>query len=609
MCGIVGYIGKRESLPIMMDGLRRLEYRGYDSAGVAVFDGEKINVVKTSGKISALEEKLKDFDLKGTLSISHTRWATHGAPSELNAHPHLDCKGKIALVHNGIIENYQHLREWLTRSGHVFKSQTDTEVLVHLIEEYNEGDLVEALQKALHHVRGTYGLAVVSVSDPERLVAARLGSPIVLGINSDEFIVASDPAAIVAHTREAVYLRDGELAILTRNGYEVRTLDNAAVSHTTEKIDCSVEDTQLGDYPHFMLKEINEQPEALLNTLRGRVKLSDAIANLGAFREIEEGLRRARKIYVVGCGSALHGGLIGEYMLEEYARIPTRSYLASEFRYRNSVISPHTLVVAVSQSGETADTLAALREAKQQGATTFGIINSVGSTIAREVDAGMYTHAGPEIGVASTKAFLSQVACLALFTMTLGRMRGLSFAVASHFLEELSVLPEKLRTVLAYQDEIRAIARKYVEVENMLFIGRKYCYPLALEGALKLKEISYVHSEGYAAGEMKHGPIALIDENFPVFVMASKNSLFEKTVFNLEELRARGAPIIALTTPDGRDTLAPLVDDLIVIPKTIEPLEPILAVVPLQIFAYEMALARGLDPDKPRNLAKSVTVE
>ncbi len=608
MCGIIGYIGKRDALPILVEGLHRLEYRGYDSAGVAVCDANQLFVKKSPGKITALEAELAGMP-HGTSGIAHTRWATHGVPSEINAHPHLDCRGEIALVHNGIIENHQHLREWLSRSGHTFRSETDTEVLSHLIEEYFEGDLVVAVQKALRHVLGTYGIAVCSSRTPDMIVVARLGSPLVLGIRDDECIVASDPSAVVAHTREVIYLRDGELARLSRDGYEVRTLENATVTHELEHIDWSVEAIEHGGYPHFMLKEINEEPEALENTLRGRVGVGDGLVNLGAFREIEGGLRRARKLHIVACGSAYTAGSIGEYMLEEYARMPVESDLASEFRYRNPVISPYTLVLAVSQSGETADTVAAVREAKRQGATTFGIVNVVGSTIAREVDAGMYNHAGPEIGVASTKAFISQVACLALFTVALGRMRGLGVATAEQFLTELAALPEKLRLILEMQESIRAIARKYAEHNHFMYIGRKYLHPLANEGALKLKEISYIHAEGYAAGEMKHGPIALVDREFPAFVLAPRNSLFEKTLSNLEELRARRAPIVALTTPDGYDALRSIVDDLIVIPKTIEPLEPILAVVPLQLFAYEIAVQRGYDPDRPRNLAKSVTVE
>ncbi|MBI4133051.1 glutamine--fructose-6-phosphate transaminase (isomerizing) [Candidatus Uhrbacteria bacterium] len=608
MCGIVGYIGAREALPILMEGLHRLEYRGYDSAGVAIADAGGLVVKKAAGKITALESQMPGT-LSGTLGIAHTRWATHGAPSQINAHPHTDCRGEIALAHNGIIENHQNLREWLVRSGHTFRSETDTEVLVHLIEEYYEDDLVVAVQRALRHVHGTYGIVVCTTRAPDTLVAARLGSPLVIGIRDGEFIVASDPSAIVRHTREVIYLHDGELAILSRQGYEVRTLENAPVTHELHQIDWSLDAIERGGYPHFMLKEINEEPEALENTLRGRVGIGDGLVNLGAFREIEGGLRRARKLHIVACGSAFTAGAIGEYMLEEYARMPVESDLASEFRYRNPVISPYTLVLAVSQSGETADTVAAVREAKRQGATTFGIVNVVGSTIAREVDAGMYNHAGPEIGVASTKAFISQIACLGLFTIALGRMRGLGVATAEQFLTELVALPEKLRLILEMQESIRAIARKYAAQDHFMYIGRKYLYPLASEGALKLKEISYIHAEGYAAGEMKHGPIALIDQGFPAFVLAPKNSLFEKTLSNLEELRARGAPIIAVTTPDGEHALRPIVRDLIVIPHTIEPLEPILAVVPLQLFAYEIAVQRGYDPDRPRNLAKSVTVE
>lgn len=609
MCGIIGYIGQRESLPILLEGLRRLEYRGYDSAGLAVVTGGNLSVVKSAGNIKVLEDRLVGSTVSGTLGIAHTRWATHGSPSEANAHPHCDCSNEIAVVHNGIIENYQDLRSWLVAEGHQFKSETDTEVLVHLIEVYDEGDLVVAVQRALKHVQGTYGLVVCSARDPHRIIAARLGSPLVLGIRDDEYFVASDPSAIISHTRQVIYLRDREMAVIKRDGYEIFTIDNQFVKSEPQEIQWNVEAVERSGYPHFMLKEIHEQPEVIENALRGRVNIGEGLVNLGAFRDLGNNLRRARKIHLVGCGTAYHAALITGYMLEEYARVPVMVDVASEFRYRNPVLSEHILTVVFSQSGETADTLAAVREAKRQGAATFGVINVVGSSIAREVDAGMYNHAGPEIGVASTKAFLSQLVCGTIFTVALGRMHGLSPAIARQFLDELVALPEKVRALLAIEERIRAIANKYREAEHMLYLGRKYLYPLAMEGALKLKEISYIHAEGYPAGEIKHGPMALMGKHFPAFVLAPKNSLFEKTLSSIEELRARGTPIIALTTPDGEAALRPLAQDLIIIPKTIEPLEPLLAVVPLQIFAYEMAVARGYDPDRPRNLAKSVTVE
>lgn len=610
MCGIVGYIGKREALPILLDGLHRLEYRGYDSAGIGIIAGGRLNVVKTKGRVADLEKKLTLHKVSGTLSIGHTRWATHGEPSQLNAHPHTDCTGAIAVVHNGIIENCHHLKEWLERAGHTFQSATDTEILAHLIELYYEHNLTDAVQRALAHVQGTYGIAAISSEEPDVLVAARFGSPLVVGIKEDEYLIASDPSALIAHTREVVYLRDGDMAILTRNGFEIKTLENALVKRDTLHLDWTLDSIERNGFDHFMEKEINEEPTALENALRGRLNLEDGLTVVGGFRDIERRLKHVRKIHIIGCGTAHYAGMVGARMIEEYARIPAEADVASEFRYRNPAMSPqHTLVIAVSQSGETADTIRALAESKRRGAATFGIVNVVGSTVAREVDAGMYTHAGPEIGVASTKAFINQLACLALFTIGFGRMHGLSAQTAQLMLEELRALPDHLRAVLSISDKIKSLAEKYSEATGMLFLGRRYLYPIAEEGALKLKEVSYIHAEGYPIGEMKHGPIALITNTFPTVVLAPKNTLFAKHLSSIAELKARGGPVIVITTPDGVRELSKLADDIVVVPKVIDPFMPFVSVLPLHLFAYHMAILRNYDPDRPRNLAKSVTVE
>lgn len=612
MCGIVGYIGKRDALPVLIDGLKRLEYRGYDSAGVAlVGEAGLIEIVKAPGKIAELEKKVEGRKGKvESLGIAHTRWATHGPPSEVNSHPHADCSGSIALVHNGIVENYQELRQELKDSGHTFQSETDTEVLSHLVEHYiKEGeDLAGAVQATVKRVRGTYGIAVVSSDHPDQIVIARMGSPIVIGIGADEFFVASDASALLAHTRNVIFLDDGEMCVLSPSDYEVRTLGNLPVAKDPEEIEWSAEDVQKNGQPHFMKKEMLEQPEVLLNSTRGRLKPKDGKAVLGGLRDVSERLRELDRIIIVACGSAYYSGLVGEYMLEEYAGIPVEVELASEFRYRKPIINRHTAVLAVSQSGETADTLAAIREAKEKGALTLGIVNTVGSTIARETDAGVYNHAGPEIGVASTKAFLSQATVFALFALFLGRQRDLSMVMGKRIADEINLLPDKLKTILDQFDSISKIAEKYKDEKDFLYLGRKYCTPIAYEGALKLKEISYIHAEGYASGEMKHGPIALIDPTFPVFALCPKDSVYEKSISNLEEIKARGGRVVAVTT-EGNTDLERLVDDVIYIPKTLEMLTPILAVVPLQIFAYAIAAAKGIDPDKPRNLAKAVTVE
>lgn len=611
MCGIVGYVGKRQALPVLMDGLRRMEYRGYDSAGVAVMDDANLRVAKSVGKVRALADSLVDKTVVGTLGIAHTRWATHGVPSEANAHPHVSCDGRVALVHNGIIENYAELRPELVAAGHAFASETDTETLAHLVEHlmrFPGTTLADAVRSAVRRVRGTFGLAVVSADYPNEIVVARLGSPIVIGIGDNEYLVASDPNAIIGHTRSMIFLDDGEMAVLDRDGYRVVSLDNLPVAKTPENIDWSAEDAQKNGHAHFMMKEMTEQPEVLRNTMRGRIDFDEGNAVLGGLRDVADRAREIDRLIIVGCGSAYYAAQVGEYMLEEYAGIPVEVELASEFRYRKPIITPRTAVLAVSQSGETADTLAAIREARMKGALTLGIVNAVGSTIARETDAGIYNHAGPEIGVASTKAFLSQATVFALLTMFLGRQRQMSVTTGRRISEELARIPDLVASLLARQDEYKAIADKYAWADDFLYLGRKYCAPLAYEGALKLKEVSYVHAEGYAAGEMKHGPIALVDETMPSIVICPVDSVYEKTKSCIEELRARRGKVIAITT-EGNHELDNLADDVIFIPKTLEMLTPILAAIPLQAFAYHAAVRRGFDPDMPRNLAKSVTVE
>ncbi len=611
MCGIVGYVGKRQALPVLMDGLRRMEYRGYDSAGVAVMDENDLRVAKSVGKVRALSDSLADKTVAGTLGIAHTRWATHGVPSEANAHPHVSCDGRVALVHNGIIENYAELRAELTAAGHAFASETDTETLAHLVEhlmKFPGTTLADAVRSAVRRVRGTFGLAVVSADYPNEIVVARLGSPIVIGVGDNEYLVASDANAIIGHTRSMIFLDDGEMAVLDRDGYRVVSLDNLPVAKLPEEIDWSAEDAQKNGHAHFMMKEMTEQPEVLRNTMRGRIDFDAGNAVLGGLRDVAERTREIDRLIIVGCGSAYYAAQVGEYMLEEYAGIPVEVELASEFRYRKPIITPRTAVLAVSQSGETADTLAAIREAKMKGALALGIVNAVGSTIARETDAGIYNHAGPEIGVASTKAFLSQATVFALLTLFLGRQRQMSVTTGRRISEELARIPDLVASLLSRQDEYRAIAEKYAWANDFLYLGRKYCAPLAYEGALKLKEVSYVHAEGYAAGEMKHGPIALVDETMPSIVICPVDSVYEKTKSCIEELRARRGKVIAITT-EGNHELGGLADDVIFIPKTLEMLTPILAAIPLQAFAYHAAVRRGFDPDMPRNLAKSVTVE
>jgi glucosamine--fructose-6-phosphate aminotransferase (isomerizing) len=608
MCGIVGYVGPQKAYPLLMDGLQRLEYRGYDSAGVALIENGGMVVQKNAGKIAALTEKLKDCDFMATTGIAHTRWATHGEPNDTNAHPHTGMTGKIAVVHNGIIENYGALKEVLKREGHVFKTDTDTEILAHLIEEYYDGNLLQAVRRALTQVEGTYGIAVISIDSPNVLVAARSGSPLVVGCGDGENFVASDVAALLRHTNRVVYLQDGELAEVTPSGFSVTTLDDVVVSPHLQEISWSLDMIEKSGFEHFMLKEIFEQPETLKNAMRGRLNFTEATARLNGLNLQYDELRHIRRIILTACGTSWHAALIGEYMIEEYARIPVEVEYASEFRYRSPIIHPGTIVYVISQSGETADTLAAMREAKRKGATCLGICNVVGSTIARESDGGVYIHAGPEIGVASTKAFTSQIMVLSLITILLSRMRNMSFEKGEELINAIGSVPEQVKKVLALNDDIRRIAEKYYKKDNFLYLGRGVNFPVALEGALKLKEISYIHAEGYPAAEMKHGPIALIDENMPVVVIAPRDSVYSKITSNLQEIKARKGQIIAVAT-EGDDMIRELAAEVIYLPKVHEFILPIVATIPLQLLAYHMAVLRACDVDQPRNLAKSVTVE
>ncbi len=616
MCGIVGYIGKNNALPILIDGLKRLEYRGYDSSGVALYLGDNIKSVKAVGKIKNLEEKLSLKSLGGfkshreavSVGIAHTRWATHGAPSEANAHPHTDCLQKFWLVHNGIIENYKELKEKLEDKGHKFISETDTEVIAHLIEDLYDGDLSSNLIKSLKLLKGAYGIALMHKDHPGKILVAKMGSPLAIGLGDEETIIASDISAIIFHTKQVVYLDDGEIAEIGKNDLKVFDIDSAPIEKKINQIEWDIEAATKSGFPHFMLKEIFEQPESLLASIRGRIVGKEGKVKLGGLDNIAERVRDVQRIITVGCGTARHAGLVGEYMFEEYANIPVEVDYASEFRYRKPIIDKNTAVLAISQSGETADTLAAIREAREKGTLTLGIVNVVGSTIAREIDAGVYNHIGPEIAVASTKAFTSQLAILALMAVYFGRQHNMSLVMSERILKELEIIPKKAKKILEQNDRIKKIAEKYSATQNFAFLGRKYNSPVALEGALKLKEISYIHSEGFTSGEMKHGAIALIDENFPSLCIAPQDSVYEKNLSNIAEIKARQGKVIAIAT-EGDEKIKELVDDVIYIPKTLEMLTPILATIPLQLFAYHMAVFKGLDVDKPRNLAKSVTVE
>jgi glutamine---fructose-6-phosphate transaminase (isomerizing) len=610
MCGIVGYIGTREVTPLLIEGLRRLEYRGYDSAGITVANNGGLVTRKAVGKINDLENRLNGNGLPAaTCGIAHTRWATHGAPNETNAHPHIDCTGEIALVHNGIIENAGTLKKKLISLGHEFRTETDTEVVAHLIEEAYDGSLEEAVRAALTQVEGAYGLAIMSSREPGKIIGARKGSPLLVGVgNSDEYFLASDIAAVLAHTRDFVYLEDGEMAVLAEDGYQIYSLKGSEVTKEITRIDWDLDAIEKSGFDHFMMKEITEQPETLANTMRGRLLEEEGTAKLGGLQHLLDELRETENIIITACGTSWHAAIIGEYMLEELADIPVEVEYASEFRYRNPVIRPNTLVIAISQSGETADTLAAVREAKRHGATAMGIVNVVGSTIARETDGGVYIHAGPEIGVASTKAFTSQVVTLALFTLLMARQRSMSVIKGREIVEALKQLPEQVERVLELDDAIRELARTHKDAANFLYLGRGYNFPTALEGALKLKEISYIHAEGLPAAEMKHGPIALITEQMPVVVIAPNDAVYSKVVSNIEEVKTRGGRVIAVVS-EGNLELADKVDHLITIPDTIDMLAPVLATIPLQLLAYHIAVMRGCNVDQPRNLAKSVTVE
>lgn len=614
MCGIIGYIGQKPAFPILLSGLKRLEYRGYDSYGFCVLDEENTPFLyKRVGKISEAGNELLNLKVNGNVGEAHTRWATTGRVSNENAHPHWDCQKNFFLVHNGIIENYQEIKNRLIKEGHKFNSETDTEVLVHLIEKYFQGNLEDAVRKALKEVRGTYGIAVISKKDPQKIVAAKLSSPLILGINNEEFLVASDPAALITRTRKIINLDDNEIAVLKPDNFFILK------EKPLETIEWTPEEAEKGGYAHFMLKEIMGQPASLKDSQRGRIILEEGMAKLGGLESVKEKLRKIERLIIVACGTAYHAGLVGEYMLEEYAKIPVEVEIASEFRYKKPILDKKTAVLAISQSGETADTLAAIKEAKEKGVMTLGIVNVIGSSIARETEAGVYNHCGPEIGVASTKAFTSQLEILALLTLFLGRQREMSLVMGQRIAKEISKIPDLVKEVLKNSSQIEKLAEKYRDFNNFLFIGRKYNFPIALEGALKLKEIAYVNAQGYSAGEMKHGPLALIDENFPTIAICPSdsvypvrnvisNGVYDKMISNIEEIKARKGKVIAIVT-EGNEEIKNLVDEVIYIPKTLETLTPILSVIPLQLFAYYMGVLRGCDVDKPKNLAKSVTVE
>lgn len=608
MCGIVGYVGDKPVLPLLINGLKRLEYRGYDSAGVAILDQDQLWLKKCEGKIAGLEVEINGVTTDASLGIAHTRWATHGEPSEVNAHPHLNTGHSIAMVHNGIIENYVQLKESLKADGYQFVSETDSEVLVQLIDMCYDGDMAFAIRKALQLVRGTFGILVLSSHEPDKIFAARRGSPLVIGIGDEETLVASDGSALVEHTRDVIYLEDNEMAVVTKKGAKVRTLQDKKVEKAVEKLPFDLTHLQKGGYDHFMLKEIFEQPETTWDSMRGRLLVEEGSAKLGGLQNCIDRMIHSSRLVITACGTSWHAALIGEYLIEKFAKIPVEVEYASEFRYRDPIVSRVDTVLAITQSGETADTLAAIREAKQKGALALGMCNVVGSTIARETHAGVYLHAGPEIGVASTKAFTSQVVTLALIALALGRLNQLSAEDGREIAQALYRLPDQIRTILAQAAHIESIAKKMVKHNHALYLGRGFNYPVALEGALKMKEISYIHAEGYPAAEMKHGPIALIDEHMPVFFIAVKDAVYEKVLSNIEEVKARGGWVIAVVS-EGDTNCASLCDEVIEIPQTIQSLTPVLTVIPLQLLAYYTAVMKGCDVDQPRNLAKSVTVE
>jgi len=610
MCGIVGYIGEKNCVPILINGLKRLEYRGYDSAGMGLIANGNSNIVKNKGKVSLLEDKLKGLKLNANLGIGHTRWATHGEPNEINAHPHSNADNTLFLIHNGIIENYRVIKQELVNQGYHFKSDTDTEVLTLLIDRFLRlgSDLCKSVQLALNEVVGTYGIAVIYKNEPDKIIVARKGSPLVVGLGNEENFIASDVSAILAHTKQVVYLDDGEMAVITKDNFMVKTISDIEIEKEIHEISTSLEEIDKGGYPHFMLKEIMEQPESVRNSMRGRLLTGEGTAKLGGISEVTDRLVNSKRIIITACGTSWHAALVGEYMIENFAQIPTEVEYASEFRYRNPIINKDDTVLVISQSGETADTLAALREAKSKGALVLGICNVVGSTIARESMAGVYIHAGPEIGVASTKAFTSQLVVLSLITLLIARRKNLSMAEGKEIVEALNSLPDKITEILRLNYEIEHLAEKFKDANNFLYLGRGYQFPVALEGALKLKEISYIHAEGYPAAEMKHGPIALIDANMPVVFIAPRDSGYEKVISNIEEVRARGGRLIAIASENDYD-IDRLVDETIKIPDTVEMLRPILTSIPLQLLAYHIAVKKELNVDQPRNLAKSVTVE
>jgi glutamine---fructose-6-phosphate transaminase (isomerizing) len=610
MCGIVGYIGEKNCVPILINGLKRLEYRGYDSAGIGIIREQKSLIVKNKGKVSFLEDKIENMNLNSNLGIAHTRWATHGIPNELNAHPHTNEDGTIFIIHNGIIENYLVIKKNLLNHGYRFNSDTDSEVLVHLIDSFiKEGnDLTKSVQLSLNEVEGTYGLAVIYSSEPDKIVAARKGSPLVVGLGESENFIASDVSAILAYTKQVVYLEDGEVAVITKDNFLAKTIYDKELEKEVHEITMTLDEIDRGGYPHFMLKEIMEQPETVRNSMRGRILLEEGTSKLGGLVDVVDRLVDSKRIIFTACGTSWHSGLVGEYMIEQFCRIPAEVEYASEFRYRNPIVNKDDAIFFISQSGETADTLAALREAKLKGALVLGICNVVGSSIARETNSGVYTHAGPEIGVASTKAFTSQLMVMALITLLIARRKSMSTVDGKAIAEELLTLPDKIQAILNLNDKIEKIAEEFKDASNFLYLGRGYNFPVALEGALKLKEISYIHAEGYPAAEMKHGPIALIDENMPVVFIAPKDSTYEKIQSNIQEVKARGGRIIAIANEDDNE-IDKLVDFSIKIPHTIRMLMPVLTVIPLQLLAYHIAVKKGLNVDQPRNLAKSVTVE
>ena len=615
MCGIVGYIGWQEASPLLLKGLTRLEYRGYDSAGIALLNGSVLSVMKQKGSVSGLETDtaaLRASMQGATAGIGHTRWATHGEPSDRNAHPHVNAAGDIAIIHNGIIENYSALKQELISDGYQFLSETDSEVLVHLIDwiwkQDKSLDLESATRSALRHVEGAYGLCVISSREPDKIVVARKGSPLVIGIGEGEFFIASDAAPIVEHTKKVVYLADGELAVVKRGGYYVKSIENIEQDKIVTELDFSLEKIEKGGFEHFMLKEIFEQPEVMRDVMRGRVRLDEGRVILGGIADHLDRLKQAKRIVICACGTSWHAALLGEYLIEEFARIPVEVDYASEFRYRNPIVGVDDVVIVISQSGETADTLAALRTAKEKGALVMGICNVVGSTIARETVCGMYTHAGPEIGVASTKAFTAQVIMLYMLALSLSKDRTLSQNEIALHLRELSEIPEKAARIFQLDSQIKLIAERFKDAKNALYLGRGYNFPVALEGALKLKEISYIHAEGYPAAEMKHGPIALIDEDMPVIFIATRDSTYSKILSNIEEVRSRKGRVIAIAS-EGDTEVARLAEEVIYIPQASGPITPLLTVIPLQLLAYHIATLRGCNVDRPRNLAKSVTVE